>query len=127
MRRLASWLLPLLLCLPAINVIGQAQPQLKLVGTFRPSRPPEEPARTKVGAGCVVDLRQAYVVDGSLAGDMIIDYRIFVAGDCTKPPGTYDEHWISHGTYVVRVQEARHTGTLIYLASVKAGGEVEGT
>jgi hypothetical protein len=43
----------------------------------------------------VVDLKQAYDVEGSLVGKMLIDYRIFVAGDCTKPPGTYDEHWIS--------------------------------
>ena len=58
---------------------------------------------------------------------MVIDFRIFVAGDCTKPPGTYDEHWISYGTYAVRVRETEYTGALIYLATVKAGGKVEGT
>ena len=58
---------------------------------------------------------------------MVIDFRIFVAGDCTKPPGTYDEHWISYGTYTVRVQDTEYTGTLTYLAPVKAGRKVEGT
>lgn len=58
---------------------------------------------------------------------MEVDFRIFVAGDCTEPPGTHDEHWISHGTYAVRVEGEEATGTLIYLATVKVGGKVEGT
>lgn len=127
MRRLAIRVLLLLLLVSAIDAMGQAQTVLKLSGTFRPSAPPEELARRKVGTGCVVDLKQTYDLEGSLVGEMVIDFRIFVAGDCTKPPGTYDEHWISYGTYVVRVQETEYTGALIYLATVKAGGKVEGT
>jgi hypothetical protein len=126
-RPLAIRVLFLLLFLPATHAMGQVQTALKLSGTFRPSAPPEEPARRKIGSGCVVDLKQAYDLEGSLVGDMVIDFRIFVAGDCIKPPGTYDEHWISYGTYTVRVQDTEYTGTLIYLATVKAGGNVEGT
>ncbi len=99
----------------------------EFAGTFRPSGPPEKPVRTKVGSGCVVDLKQNYTMEGSLSGQMEIDYRIFVAGDCTRPPGTFDEHWISHGTYAVRAGETDYRGTLIYLATVKAGGAIEGT
>ena len=124
-RRLVRVLL-LLLFLPALDAMGQVQTELKLSGTFRPSAPPEEPARRKVGSGCVVDLMQTYDLEGSLVGEMVIDFRIFVAGDCTQPPGTFDEHWISYGTYVVRIRETEHAGTLIYLATVKAG-KVEGT
>lgn len=58
---------------------------------------------------------------------MEIDFRIFVSGDCAQAPGTYDEHWISYGTYAVRVDDAEYAGALIYLATVKAGGMVEGT
>jgi len=126
-RHLAIRALFLLLFLPAIHAMGQVQTELRLSGTFRPSAPPEEPARKKVGSGCVVDSKQTYDIVGSLVGEMAIDFRIFVAGDCTRPPGTFDEHWISYGTYVVRVQEMEYTGALIYLATVKAGGKVEGT
>ena len=126
MKRLAIPMLCLLFVLPAIGASGQFQAGSIVSGTFRPSGPPENPVRTKVGSGCVVDLKQRYQLEGSLAGEMEIDYRIFVSGDCTKPPGTFDEHWISHGTYAVRVGETDYTGALIYLATVKAGGQVEG-
>lgn len=116
----------LLLLMPAFGVIGQVRPEPGLSGTFRPSAAPEEPVRRMVGSGCVVDFKQAYDVKGSLVGEMIIDFRIFVDGDCTKPPGTYDEHWISYGTYVFRLQGKECSGSLIYLATVQAGGEVEG-
>jgi hypothetical protein len=116
-----------LVLLPAIGAVGQVRPESKLVGTFRPSAAPEELTRSKVGSGCVVDIKQAYDVQGSLVGEMVIDFRIFVAGDCTKPPGTYDEHWISYGTYVIRVQGTECSGALIYLGTVRADGKVEGT
>jgi len=99
----------------------------ELAGTFRPSGPPEKPVRTKVGSGCVVDLKQNYTMDGSLTGQMKIDYRIFVDGDCTKPPGTFNEHWISYGTYAVRNRETKFTGALSYIATVRAGGNIDGT
>jgi hypothetical protein len=113
--------------MPAIGAVGQVRTEPKLSGTFRPSAAPEKHSRRKVGSDCVVDLEQSYSVDGSLVGEMVVDYRIFVAGDCTKPPGTYAEHWISYGTYAVQAQREKYTGTLSYLATVKAGGKVEGT
>lgn len=127
MRRSAIRALLLFAIMPAVGAHGQIRPEPSLSGTFRPSGAPEAPVRRRVGAGCVVDLTQAYHVAGALAGQMVIDFRIFVAGDCAKPPGTYDEHWIAYGTYVLRVHGTTHTGALTYLATVKAGGKVEGT
>jgi hypothetical protein len=127
MRRLAICVLLLILSLQATGAIGQIQPELKVSGTFRPSSPPEQPVRRKVGSGCVVELVQAYDLEGALVGKMEINFRIFVSGDCTKAPGTYDEHWISYGTYAVRVGDAEYTGELTYLATVRAGGKVQGT
>jgi len=110
----------------ASSAIGQVQSGPTLSGTFRPSGPPKEPERRIVGPGCVVDLEQGYDFEGSLVGEMQIEFRIFVAGDCTKAPGTYDEHWISYGTYAVRIEGAEYRGVLTYLATAKAGGKVEG-
>lgn len=127
MRHVATFLLLLMSSLLAIDAIGQAQSELEVSGTFRPSSPPQGPVRRKVGSSCVVDLKQGYALEGSLVGEMELDFRIFVSGDCTKAPGTYDEHWISYGTYDLRLDDAQYTGELIYLATVKAGGKVEGT
>jgi hypothetical protein len=123
MRRLTSRLLLLIFFLPAIGAIGQT----KVSGTFRPSGPPKGVVRTKVGGDCVVDLKQGYGLEGSLVGEMEIDFHIFISGDCTKAPGTFDENWISYGTYAIRVGDTEYTGALIYLAKVKAGGKVDGT
>lgn len=108
------------------SAFGQVQTGPMLVGTFRPSGPPKGPERRRVGPGCVVDLEQVYDVEGSLVGEMQLDFRIYVVGDCTKSPGTYDEHWISYGTYTIRTQDAEYRGALTYLATAKAGGKVEG-
>jgi len=113
--------------LATVGELAPARPQTALSGTLRPSGPPKAPTRSVVGPACVVDLEQGYRLDGALAGEMQIDFRIYVAGDCAEPPGTHDEHWISHGTYAVRIEGEEATGTLIYLAKVKAGGKVEGT
>lgn len=96
-------------------------------GTLRPAGPPEGLARARIGETCVVDLTQEYVLDGTLAGGMEIDYRIFVAGPCGSPPGTYDEQWIAHGRYRLAVEGAEFEGPLVYLGQVEAGGSVEGT
>ena len=120
-------LLSFFLLVPGIGATGQTQSDLRLSGTFRPSGPPEDPVRTKVGSACVVDLRQNYDLEGSLAGEMKIDYRIFVDGDCTKPPGTFDEHWISYGTYAVLIRETKFKGALTSIATVRAGGSIDGT
>ena len=124
MKRLTSRVLIFLLLAAAF---GRAHSAQNPTGTFRPSAPPEQPTRKKVGAECVVDLKQAYDVAGSLVGKMLIDFRIFVAGDCTMPPGTFSEHWIAYGTYDVRTGDTQYIGDLTYLATVESGGLVDGT
>ncbi|MEZ5066250.1 MAG: hypothetical protein R3B81_16100 [bacterium] len=77
----------------------------------------------------MVDLRQAYAVAGeALAGSFEMDYRILVHGPCENPPvlGKYDEEWIAHGTFVGTVDGVAASGTLIYTAQVRAGGDVDG-
>ncbi|MEZ5558642.1 MAG: hypothetical protein R3E86_08900 [Pseudomonadales bacterium] len=96
-------------------------------GTFKPSGPPDHPSRYEIGDICIVDLEQSYDVEGTLAGSMTIDFRIFVEGPCGAPPGTYEEHWIAHGHY--HFENSRQTsgqGSLAYVAVVSAGGEVSG-
>jgi hypothetical protein len=101
--------------------------KVEALGTFKPAGPPDHPSRSQIGDCCVVDLRQGYTVDGKLSGAMQIDFRIFVAGPCGAPPGTYDEHWIAYGRYSVDVEDRNREGPLVYLADVKAGGDVEGS
>lgn len=101
----------------------------KVAGTFKPVGPPlEPPVRVDAGAGCVVDIRQAYAITGTLSGSLEIDYRIMVSGPCEVPPvpGKYDEEWIAHGTFKVTFNGSSVSGTLTYTARVKAGGDVEG-
>ncbi|MCP5528502.1 MAG: hypothetical protein H7A47_17060 [Verrucomicrobiales bacterium] len=57
---------------------------------------------------------------------MRIDYRIWVAGPCGFPLGTYDEHWIAHGTFSGTIEGNPTSASLSYLAQVKAGGDVDG-
>ena len=112
-----------------LGTAASAQPAssgLEASGTFKPAGPPDQPERVQVGDSCVVDLGQRYTVDGTLAGTMQIDFRIFVAGPCGAPPGTYEEHWIARGRYSVHVGESTREGPLVYLADGKAGGHVEG-
>jgi len=120
----AALLLSLLLVTPALAQTPTGDFEAK--GTFRPAGPPGHVSRSQIGDDCVVDLVQGYTLDGALSGSMQIDFRIFVAGPCGMPPGTYDEHWIARGEYVVRVGDSTREGPLVYLAEVKAGGGVEG-
>jgi hypothetical protein len=99
---------------------------MQATGTFKPAGPPDHPVRTQVGDVCIVDLGQRYTIDGTITGTMQIDYRIFVAGPCGAPPGTYDEQWIARGRYSVHVGEPVREGPLGYLASVTSKGRVEG-
>lgn len=102
---------------------------LEASGVFAPAGPPlEEPVRIDAGGSCVVDLRQAYQISGTLSGSLDIDYRILVRGPCEVPPvlGKYDEEWIARGTYTGTIDGAATSGTLAYTARVRAGGEVEG-
>jgi hypothetical protein len=91
-------------------------------GHFAPSAPPMSPHRREIGEHCIVELKQRYEVAGDLAGTMDVDLRIYVAGRCGSPPGTFDEHWIAYGTYNMSDRK----GPLIYLAEVQAGGRVKG-
>lgn len=98
-------------------------------GTFAPAGPPlEPPVRVDAGGSCIVDLRQAYNISGTLSGSLEIDYRIIVHGPCEIPPilGKYDEEWIAHGVFTGTIDGAAASGSLTYTAQVRARGEVEG-
>jgi len=98
-------------------------------GIFAPDGPPlEPPVRVDAGGSCIVDIRQAYIISGTLAGLLEIDYRIIVFGPCEVPAilGKYNESWIAHGTFTGTINESSTSGTLTYMAQVKAGGDVEG-
>lgn len=98
-------------------------------GVFAPAGPPlEQPIRVDAGGGCVIDLRQAYEISGTLSGSLEIDYRILVHGPCELPPvpGKFDEEWIAHGTFTGKVDGAASSCSLTYTAQVRAGGDVEG-
>ena len=99
----------------------------KAAGTFAPNGPPAEPpVRTDAGGGCNVDLTQDYTIEGTLLGAMRVDYRIWVAGPCGSPVGTFDEHWIAHGTFTGTKDGMAASARFSYLAEVKAGGSVKG-
>lgn len=113
----------LMICWPAV-LAGQVSAS----GAFAPDGPPERPpVRVDAGGACVVDLVQAYTVDGALTGELSMDYRILVAGPCGSPAGTFDEEWIAHGTFSGTALEQEATATLLYTARVNAGGSVHGT
>lgn len=58
---------------------------------------------------------------------MEIDYRIFVAGPCGSPPGTFEETWIARGTFEGTVSGRSAAATLWYRADVAESGVVDGT
>lgn len=96
-------------------------------GTLQPEGPPDQrPVRVDAGKSCVVDVKQTYVVNGTLAGSFDIDYRILVAGPCGSPVGTFDERWIARGNFTGTVNGAAASASFTYTATVKAGGEVSG-
>jgi len=97
-------------------------------GTFKPSGPPDHPARHEIADICIVDLDQSYEIDGTFTGTMTVDFRIFVDGPCGSPPGTFNEHWIAHGQFdLASPGAASAKGSLAYLADVAAGDRVTGT
>lgn len=106
-----------------------ARGETEVAGTFAPSGPPsEQPVRIDAGGSCVIDLKQAYDMSGTLSGSLEIDYRILVYGPCEVPPvlGKYDEEWIAHGRFSGEADGSAASGTLIYTAHVAAGGNVDG-
>lgn len=49
----------------------------KTSGSYTPVGPPlEQPVRVSSGGNCIVDIKQAYTVLGTLSGSLEIDYRI---------------------------------------------------
>jgi hypothetical protein len=123
MRVSAVLLLPLFLAASA----AQSPPStIEASGTFRADGAPERRTLSQVGDNCIVDLEMEYSLEGSLAGSMSVDYRIYVGGVCGKPPGTFDEQWIARGTYKANVDGAECEGPLVYIADVEAGGAVKG-
>ena len=95
-------------------------------GIFKPAGPPSDVSRLPAGLSCIVELRQAYDISGSLTGVLNIDFRIVVMGPCGAPPGTYEESWIAYGRYNFKIQGSPLKGHLSYIADVKAGGDVQG-
>jgi hypothetical protein len=113
----------------AQDTSGQTEEETRASGTFAPAGPPlEEPVRVDAGGSCIVDLRQAYDVSGTLTGSIEVDYRIVVYGPCEVPPvlGKYDEEWIAYGAFAGTFDGSPASGSLIYTAQVRAGGDVEG-
>jgi hypothetical protein len=107
--------------------IAMGQEQTDLSGTFAPAGPPvDAPVRVDAGPTCIVDLIQRYEVGGDLAGRMEIDFRILVHGPCGSPPGAYDEEWIARGTLDGSLNREPASGTFVYTADVRGGGEVNG-
>lgn len=96
-------------------------------GSFQRAAPPEEPPlRVEAGESCIVQTRQLYVVSGTLSGTFEIDYRILVHGPCGALPGTFDEEWIAYGSFAGEWNGAAAATGLTYVATVHAGGAVEG-
>ncbi len=101
--------------------------QIRATGTFHPDGPPQQkPTRVEAGTGCVVDVRQAYSVRGTLEGSFSIDFRILVRGPCGRPIGTFAEEWIARGRFVGSLQGESTTARFTYTATVEPGGEVDG-
>lgn len=96
-------------------------------GTLQPSDSPlEQPVRIDAGESCIVDLTQSYTLSGSLSGTVVFNYRILVKGPCGSPLGTYDEEWIAFGEFDGKVNDTTVLGNMSYVATVKAGGAVDG-
>ncbi len=106
---------------------GATSQEVEVSGTLTPVGPPlDAPTKIDIGKECIVELTKKYEISGTLSGAVQIDYRILVHGPCGVAPGTYDEDWIAYGTFVGSCQEEAMSCKFSYVASVKAGGNVEG-
>jgi cytoskeletal protein CcmA (bactofilin family) len=96
-------------------------------GMLTPSGPPEKkPERITAGKSCIVNLVQPYNISGTLAGTVESNYRILVKGPCGSLPGTFDEEWITYGTFKGTVNGTAESCNISYTANVNASGEVNG-
>lgn len=112
----------------ALCGVVPAQGQEVASGTFAPVGPPTRGVvRTPAGDACIVDLLQAYEIQGSLAGTLEIDYRIYVDGPCGSPQGTFSESWIAHGRFTGTAGGDAAAADFWYLADVAEGGVVTGS
>ncbi len=97
-------------------------------GTFSPVGPPvEPPTRVDAGGVCIVDLKQAYTITGTLSGSLSIDFRILVDGPCGSPLGTYHERWIAHGTFTGKLDGEDVSSVFSYIGEVADQGGVSGS
>ena len=126
--RSVSRLSVVVLMLTSAAVSGaDSMSRIRATGTFRPDGPPQQqPVRVDAGSGCVVDVRQAYIVEGTLEGSFNVDFRILVRGPCGSPLGTFAEEWIARGEFVGSLEGESTTARFTYTATVKPGGEVSG-
>jgi hypothetical protein len=107
---------------------GEHPRRVPVSGTLAPVGPPSQPpTRVEAGGRCVVDVKQAYEVTGTIAGSLSVDFRILVDGPCGSPIGTFDESWIAHGRFEGTLDASEIASRLSYVADVKAGGEVSGS
>lgn len=126
MRKPAAWIASSLTALYA-SALYASDEGVSVSGAIKPDGPPlGAPVRIDAGKSCIIDVRQGYVVDGSLTGSFDIDYRILVAGPCGSPPGTFDEQWIARGVFTGAVNGDAAEARFSYTATVKAGGKVNG-
>ena len=101
--------------------------QIRATGTLRPDGPPQQqPVRVDAGQGCVVDIQQSYILNGTLSGSFSVDFRILVLGPCGHPIGKFAEEWIARGNFVGSLEGRSATAKFTYTATVKPGGEVSG-
>lgn len=116
------------LMLTSATVFGaDSMSEIRAKGMIQPDGPPQgEPVRVDAGAGCVVDVRQVYIVKGTLTGSFDIDFRILVHGPCGHPPGTFTEEWIAHGNFVGSLEGDSARAGFTYTATVEGSGEVSG-
>lgn len=116
-----------LLAISAAALGAESTETIQANGTFEPDGPPQQsPVRIDAGEGCVVDVKQAYVVNGTLSGSFNVDFRILLDGPCGYPLGTFAEEWIARGTFEGLVNGNSASAIFTYTATVKPGGEVSG-
>ncbi len=109
------------------NNAENSDASLGVSGILTPiGKPINVPKRIDAGESCIIDLKQAYTIAGSLSGTAEIDYRIIIAGKCGMPPATFDEEWIAYGTYTGSVNGKPAAANLSYTAHIKSGGDVDG-
>ncbi len=124
---LLVWIIASSVCIAQENNAENFDTSLGISGILTPiGKPINVPERIDAGESCIVDLKQAYTITGSLSGTAEIDYRIIIAGKCGLPPGTFEEEWIAYGKFTGSVNGKPASANLSYTAQIKSGGDVDG-